>query len=49
VLEGISNPERRVVSESELSVMRTRLRELLAQWKALNPGESLKLSFPRIE
>ena len=49
VLEGIGNPERRFVSESELSVMRARLRELLAQWKVLPPGESLRLSFERIE
>lgn len=49
VLEGIGNPERRLVSESELSLMRTRLLELLGQWKVLAPGESLTLSFDRIE
>jgi len=45
VLEGIGNPERRHISDSELIEMRTRLRELLAQWKALPPGETIELPF----
>jgi hypothetical protein len=45
VLEGIGNPERRHVTSAELDKMRSRLRDLLAQWKALSPGESLSLEF----
>jgi hypothetical protein len=46
VLAGIDNPERRHISEKELARMRARLRDLLAQWKSLAPGESLSLEFP---
>ena len=49
VLSGIDNPERRPVTEDELELMRTRLRELLDRWVALGPGESLRLIFPRID
>ncbi|MEO5741129.1 MAG: hypothetical protein ABIS29_11090 [Vicinamibacterales bacterium] len=49
VLEGIGNPERRAVTEGELAAMRRRLRELLGQWSALAPGESLELEFPRLQ
>lgn len=49
VLEGIANSERRPVTEDELALMRTWLRELLDRWVALDPGESLKLTFPRLE
>ena len=45
VLQGIGNPERRHVTDSELATMRGRLRDLMSQWKALEPGESIELSF----
>jgi len=45
VLEGIGNPCRRLVTDDELNEMRLRLRELMAQWRALEPGESLELNF----
>ncbi|HEX2721835.1 MAG TPA: hypothetical protein VHM24_02890 [Gemmatimonadaceae bacterium] len=48
VLEGIGNPERRPITDEELSRMRRRLRELLSGWAALAPGESLELEFRRI-
>jgi hypothetical protein len=46
VLVGIENPARRHVTGDELQRMRERLRELLSQWKALPPGESIFLEFP---
>ncbi|MNC95097.1 hypothetical protein D3C83_121220 [compost metagenome] len=46
VLVGIGNPARRHVTAEELQLMRERLRELLSQWKALPPGESIFLEFP---
>ena len=45
VLDGIGNPERRHVTDAELARMRARLRELMGEWKALEPGESIELSF----
>jgi hypothetical protein len=45
ILEGIGNPARRPVTQDELTEMRTRLRELIAEWKALEPGESIELDF----
>lgn len=45
VLEGIGNPARRPITESELADMRSRLRELVARWKALSPGSSIELEF----
>jgi len=45
VLEGIGNPLRRPVSSEELDTMRTRLRELLGKFQALEPGDSLELDF----
>jgi hypothetical protein len=45
ILEGIDNPERRPVTEEELGAMWTRLRELIAEFKALEPGGSLELTF----
>lgn len=45
VLEGIGNPSRRPVTEEELNEMRVRLGELMARWRALEPGESLELIF----
>jgi hypothetical protein len=47
VLEGIGNPERRRVTDAELIEMRTRLRELMSRWRALEPGGSIELSFPK--
>ena len=47
VLEGIGNPARRRVTESELADMRSRLRELVSRWKALSPGNSIELEFNR--
>ena len=49
VLEGIGNPERRPITDVELDLMRMRLRDLLGQWSLLSPGESLELSFPRLD
>ena len=46
VLEGIGNPARRPISDSDLAELRAELRKLLASWKALGPGESLDLVFP---
>jgi hypothetical protein len=46
VLEGIGHAERRHVTDAELGEMRARLRELMSQWKALEPGGSIELSFP---
>ena len=46
VLEGIGNPERRHVTDQELVEMRTRLRELMSRWRALESGGSIELSFP---
>jgi hypothetical protein len=46
VLEGIGNPERRRVTHAELGEMRARLRELMSEWKGLEPGGSIELSFP---
>lgn len=48
VLEGIGNPSRRPVTEDELTDMRTRLRELVSQWKELEPGQSIELNFPLV-
>jgi len=45
VLEGIGNPLRRPVTEDELSEMRFRLRECMARYRALEPGDSLELVF----
>ena len=45
VLDGIGNSERRHVTDVELATMRAQLRALMAQWKALGPGESIELSF----
>lgn len=45
VLDGVGNPERRHVTDDELATMRARLRDLMAQWQALGPGESIELSF----
>ena len=45
VLDGIGNAERRHVTDDELATMRGRLRELMSEWKALSPGESIELSF----
>ena len=45
VLEGIDNPSRRHVTDAELATMRARLRDLMSQWQALAPGESIELSF----
>jgi hypothetical protein len=46
VLEGIGNPERRYVTDAELSEMRARLRDLMSRWRELEPGGSIELSFP---
>ena len=45
VLEGIGNPERHPITEAELTEMRSRLRELMERWRALNSGESIELEF----
>jgi hypothetical protein len=45
ILEGIGNPERRPVTQDELTAMWNTLRELLARWKTLEPGESIELTF----
>ena len=45
ILEGIDNPERRQVTEDELSAMWNRLRNLMAEWKTLEPGQSMELRF----
>jgi hypothetical protein len=45
VLEGIGNPSRRPVTEEELKEMRVKLGELMAKWRALEPGESLEMIF----
>lgn len=48
VLEGIGNPARRPVTEAELNEMRSRLRGLMAKWKAIEPGQSIELEFPPV-
>lgn len=48
VLLGISNPERRRITDAELELMRARLRELVGRWTGLGPGESLELEFHRL-
>lgn len=45
VLDGIGNTQRRPVTQEELTLMRLRLREIVGQWSALGPGESLNLTF----
>ena len=45
VLDGIGNPLRRPVTEDELNEMRFRLRECMARYRALEPGDSLELVF----
>ena len=48
VMEGIGNPARRPVTPDELDAIRSGLKELLARWKVLAPGESLGMIFHRI-
>ena len=45
VLEGIGNPGRRHVTDEELGAMRTALRDLVAKWKAVGPGQALEVPF----
>ena len=40
-------PEPRELSDEELDRVRSRFAELAAQWRALPPGETLRLEFPR--
>ena len=48
VLEGIGNPARRPVTDPELSLMRGKLKDLLAEWKSLPPGASMEMEFSRL-
>jgi hypothetical protein len=48
VLEGIGNPARRPVTPGELATMRSRLRDLLAQYKAIPAGDAITLEFEKI-
>jgi hypothetical protein len=48
VLEGIGNPARRPVTQSELDEMRAKLRGLMAEWKSVERGQSIELEFPPV-
>ena len=49
VLEGIGNPARRAVSFEELELMRSRLKQLLADYKSVPAGEAITLNFSPIK